>query len=40
MRLERLGVHCVSMFAFRKRVPALASESMRGVGAPRVTPPP
>jgi hypothetical protein len=29
MRLDRLGVHWVSMFMLRKRTPSLASESMR-----------
>jgi hypothetical protein len=40
MRLDRLGVHWVSMFMLRMRAPSLARESMRGVAAPLVMPPP
>jgi hypothetical protein len=38
--LERLGVHCASMFMLVRRRPSLASLSMRAVGTPRVMPPP
>jgi hypothetical protein len=37
---ERLGVHCASTLKLVSRVPSAASWSMRGVGAPRVMPPP
>ena len=40
IRLDRLGVHCVSMFMFSRRRPSRAMLSMRGVAAPRVIPPP
>ena len=37
---ERLGVHCASTLKFSSRRPSAASLSIRGVGAPRSTPPP
>jgi hypothetical protein len=39
-RAERLGVHWASTLKFNNRTPWAASASMRGVGAPRSTPPP
>src|SRR6476620_5748412 len=40
MRADRLGVHCASTLKLVSRIPSVASLSMRGVGAPRTTPPP
>ena len=37
---DRLGVHCASTLKFSSRRPCAASPSIRGVGAPRNTPPP
>jgi hypothetical protein len=37
---ERLGVHCASTLKLVSRIASLASWSTRGVGAPRVIPPP
>jgi hypothetical protein len=37
---DRLGVHCASTLKFSSLRPSPASLSIRGVGAPRSTPPP
>ena len=37
MMLERLGVHCASMFMFVRRSPSLASRSMCPVAIVRTT---
>jgi hypothetical protein len=40
MIADRLGVHCASTLKFVSACSLGASLSMRGVGAPRVIPPP
>ncbi len=39
-KAERLGVHCASTLKFSNWRPSPARASIRGVGAPRSTPPP
>ena|GEM_PF-3133696 len=39
-KADRLGVHCASTLKFNSLRPSPAKASIRGVGAPRSTPPP